>query len=64
MNTISAIAGLGVPLIPKAGVDVPTEVSVSTGNNDAIEAEEESTHNSASIMITTAICVMAAAGGE
>jgi hypothetical protein len=65
MNSISAIAGLGVPLIPKQDDLVSTVFTASTGNDDTIESSNrKSRSNSGRIIVTTAVCFFAAAGGK
>lgn len=65
MNSISAIAGLGVPLIPKQDDLVSTVVSVSTGNDDTIESSDrKSRSSSGGAIVTTVICFLAAGGGK
>jgi hypothetical protein len=65
MNSISAIAGLGVPLIPKAAsYYIPSKATVSTDNNSSEPGGNESDTKTSSSVATTIVCLLTAAAGE
>lgn len=64
MNSISAIAGLGVPLIPKAASYIPSKATVSTDNNSSEPGGNESDTKTSSSVATTIVCLLTAAAGE
>ena len=69
MNSISAVASLGVPLIPKIDVDVPSTISVgstqqSTQPDAAASDKKVKSMIRSSSVVTSAVCLLAAGAGE